>query len=45
MGREIEREIERQGEGKREKSGKTNCCFIMFSSDMTLAVIMVGLKI
>lgn len=25
--------------------GKINCCFIMFSSDMTLAVIMAGQKI
>lgn len=49
MGREIESEVaikrEREREGKREKGGKINCCFIMFSSDMTLAVIMAGLKI
>jgi len=35
--RKAVREIERE-----EAGGEINCCFIMFSSDSTLAVIMVG---
>lgn len=37
--------MEPEREGKGGKSRKINCCFIMFSSDMTLAVIMAGQKI
>lgn len=43
--REIDRKTEIKGEGERGKGGKINCCFIMFSSDMTLTVIMVGLEL
>lgn len=54
MGRQIERKREREREGKGregkgreegEKGGKINCCFIMFSSDLTLAVVVVRMKI